>query len=138
MAVRTKFEASDDVGCFFKLTNAYCLVSAEGPDYIYQSLQNDFGALPVVPITINGAKSIGRMVAGNKNGLLVPSTITDEEMDALKKGLPEDIKIAKCDEKLSALGNCIVCNDKTALVHPELDPETEALIADTLNVEVYK
>ena len=138
MAVRTKFEASDDIGCFMKLTNAYCLVSAEGQDHIYESLQNDMGALPVVAITIAGTKSIGRMVVGNKNGLIVPSTITDEEMEALKAGLPADIKVAKSDEKLSALGNCIVCNDRVALVHPELDAETEALIAEVLNVEVYK
>merc|ERR1712227_13858 len=96
------------------------------------------GKLPVVAITIAGTKSIGRMVAGNKNGLLVPSTTTDDEMEALKAGLPADIKVAKCDEKLSALGNCIVCNDRVALVHPELDPETEGIISDVLNVEVYK
>ena len=78
------------------------------------------------------------MVAGNKNGLLVPSTVTDDEMDALKAGLPADVKVAKCDEKLSALGNCIVCNDRVALVHPELDAETEATIAEVLQVEVYK
>jgi len=84
------------------------------------------GNLPVVPLTIAGATLIGRMVAGNKNGLLVPSTTTEDEMEALKAGLPADIKVARCEEKLSALGNCIVCNDRVALVHPELDPETEA------------
>ena len=42
------------------------------------------------------------------------------------------------EERLSALGNCIVCNDHVALVHPDLDKETEDIISDVLNVEVFK
>jgi hypothetical protein len=30
--------------------------------------------------------------------------------------------VVKCvDERLSALGNCIACNDHVALTHPDLD-----------------
>jgi translation initiation factor 6 len=32
----------------------------------------------------------------------------------------------------------IVCNDYNALVHPDLDKETEEIIADTLGVDVYR
>ncbi len=28
-------------------------------------------------------------------------------------------------ERLSALGNCIACNDYVALIHPDIDRETE-------------
>ena len=35
---------------------------------------------------------------------------------------------------LSALGNCIACNDYVALVHTDIDKETEELIADCLGV----
>lgn len=44
----------------------------------------------------------------------------------------------RVEEKLSALGNCIACNDYVALIHPDLDKETEELIADTLGVEVFR
>lgn len=40
------------------------------------------------------------------------------------------------EERLSALGNCIVCNDYVALVHPDLDRETEEIIQDVLQVVV--
>jgi len=42
------------------------------------------------------------------------------------------------EERLSALGNVIACNDYVALVHPDLDKETEEIIGDVLNVEVFR
>ena len=62
----------------------------------------------------------------------------DDEIDAIKKHLPNGVKIAKVEEKLSALGNCVACNDKVALIHPELDKDTEDVIAEILDVEVYR
>ena len=48
------------------------------------------------------------------------------------------MKIKRVEERLSALGNCISCNDYVAIVHPDLDKETEDIIADTLGVEVFR
>lgn len=76
--------------------------------------------------------------SGNKNGLLVPNTTTDQELLELRNALPESVQIRRVEEKLSALGNCIVCNDHVALVHPDIDKETEQIIADTLKVEVFR
>ena len=50
---------------------------------------------------------------------------------------PVEVKIQRIEEKLSALGNCVVCNDHVALVHPDIDQETEEIIADVLGVEVH-
>lgn len=44
----------------------------------------------------------------------------------------------RIEEKLSALGNCVVCNDYVALVHPDIDQETVDIIEDTLGVEVFR
>merc|ERR1711953_1571592 len=60
------------------------------------------------------------------------------ELMHLRNHLPEDVKVQKVEERLSALGNCIVCNDYVALVHTDLDRETEEIIADTLKVDVFR
>merc|ERR1712039_1153643 len=55
-----------------------------------------------------------------------------------RSSLPESVVIQRVDERLSALGNCVVCNDYVALVHPDLDRDTEEVIADTLGVETFR
>lgn len=61
------------------------------------------------------------MITGNKNGLLVPSSTTDQELQHIRNSLPDSVKIQRVEERLSALGNVITCNDYVALVHPDLD-----------------
>ena len=139
MASRIKFENSNEIGCFLKLTSTYCLVSDDASQTVLKIIEQETnGKIPVITASIAGTKIVGRMVTGNKNGLLVPTSASDDEIDSIKKYLPESVKIVKVDEKLSALGNCIVCNDHVALIHPDLDKETEDIIADVLKVEVYR
>lgn len=65
---------------------------------------------------------------GNSKGLLVPSNTTDNELRNIRNSIPESIQIKRIEEKLSALGNCVACNDYVALIHSDLDKETEELI----------
>ena len=60
-------------------------------------------------------------LTGNRHGLLVPNSTTDQELQHLKNSLPDKIVIQRVEERLSALGNVIVCNDYVALAHPDLD-----------------
>lgn len=76
--------------------------------------------------------------SGNRRGLLLPSTCTDGELQHLRNALPDSVVIQRIEERLSALGNCIVCNDHVALVHTDIDRETEDIIADVLGVEVFR
>jgi translation initiation factor 6 len=128
---------SNEIGVFAKLTNSYCLIADKNCKN-YPLLESELSEIPIIETTICDTNIIGRMTAGNKNGLLVPSAITDKEIKQLRDYLPEEIEIKKIDDKLSALGNVICCNDYIAIIHPDMDLETEETIKDTLNVEVYR
>lgn len=139
MSVRVAFENSNDIGVFSKLTNAYCLVCTGGSENFYSVFESELADhIPVVHTSIAGCRFVGRVTVGNKNGLLVPSTTTDQELLHLRNSLPDKIVVQRVEERLSALGNCVAVNDHVALVHTDIDRETEDIIADTLGVEVFR
>ncbi|KAH8831540.1 hypothetical protein DL96DRAFT_1588208 [Flagelloscypha sp. PMI_526] len=127
------------IGVFAKLTNSYCLVAVQGSTNFYSAFESELGdVIPIVHSTIGGTRLIGRLAAGNRHGLLLPSTTTDQELQHLRNSLPDAVAIQRVEERLSALGNVIACNDHVALVHPDVDRETEEIIADVLKVEVFR
>jgi translation initiation factor 6 len=139
MATRAQFENSNDIGVFARLTNAYCIVATGGSEGFYSVFESELSEhIPVVHAQISGVRIVGRLTVGNKRGLLVPSVTTDKELFHLRNSLPESVAVQRVDDKLSALGNCIAVNDHVALVHPDLDQETEDIIADVLGVEVFR
>ena len=139
MATRLQFENCNDIGVFCKLTNAYCLVGIGGNEGFYGTFHNDLSShIPVAHVSVAGTRIVGRMLVGNSKGLLVPSITTDIELQNLRNSLPDKVKVERIEERLSALGNCIACNDYVALAHPELDKETEDVLADTLGVDVFR
>lgn len=140
MATRTSFENSNEVGVFAALTNAYCLTGIGGSENFFSVFESELSShnIPVIHATISGCRFVGRTTVGNKRGLLVPSTATDIELSHLRNSLPEAVVVQRIEERLSALGNIISCNDHVALVHPDVDRETEDVISDVLGVEVFR
>jgi translation initiation factor 6 len=142
MAVRCMFESSSDIGVFAKLTNTYCIVGVGASENFYRYELNSFrnilvyllfillnsifeGELaehmPVVHATIADCRIVGRLSAGNRHGLLLPNSTTDQELQHIRNSLPDNVRIRRIEERLSALGNVITCNDYVALIHPDLD-----------------
>ncbi|XP_037631113.1 eukaryotic translation initiation factor 6 [Sebastes umbrosus] len=139
MAVRASFEKNNEIGCFAKLTNTYCLVAVGGSENFYSVFEGELSeTIPVAHASIAGCRIIGRMCVGNRHGLIVPNNTTDQELQHIRNCLPDEVRIQRVEERLSALGNVIACNDYVALVHPDLDRETEEILADTLKVEVFR
>ena len=130
---------SNDIGVFSKLTNSYALVAIGGSENFYSVFEAELGdVIPVIHTSIAGNRIVGRLTAGNRKGLLVPSSTTDQELQHLRNSLPDAVKLQRVDERLSALGNVVACNDYVAIVHPDIERETEEIIADVLGVEVFR
>lgn len=139
MALRCRFESSDDIGVFGKLTNSYCLVGMGASRNFYEVFEQELGDhIPVIYSSIAETRIVGRLCVGNKNGLIVPMTTTDQELQHLRNALPDSVKVQRVEERLSALGNVVACNDHVALIHSELDKETEEILQDVLKVETFR
>jgi len=74
----------------------------------------------------------------SENIALEEKSASQEEIPSTDDVKQKPIVVQRIEERLSALGNIIACNDYVALIHPDLDKETEEAIADTLGVEVFR
>lgn len=116
------------VGVFSTLTNSYALVAVGASENFYSVFEAELqDVIPICHATIAGTRIVGRLTAGNKKGLLVPTSTTDQELQHLRNSIPDEVRIQRIEERLSALGNVICCNDHVALVHPDIERETEEM-----------
>ncbi|WP_434127521.1 hypothetical protein, partial [Enterococcus faecium] len=83
-----------------------------GSENFYSVFENELqNVIPLVHTTIGGTRIVGRLTAGNRHGLLVPFSTTDQELQHIRNALPDSVHIQRIEERLSALGNVIACND---------------------------
>jgi translation initiation factor 6 len=71
------------------------------------------------------------MAVMNNNGILLPSTVSDEEIRILKK---TGLNVERLQSKFTAVGNLISANDKGAIVSSLFKGEVDQNIKDILGV----
>ncbi len=87
----------------------------------------------ICSIGIADSRLVGIYVTGNSNSLLLPYVATEEEISKLRS---TGARIAVIQEKRTALGNLILCNDFGAVIDPRLKPKTVSAIEKALKVPV--
>ncbi|KAN0134496.1 hypothetical protein V8E53_007642 [Lactarius tabidus] len=111
MVTRLQFENSSNIGVFSKLTNAYCLVAIQGSTNFYSVFEAELSeVIPVVHTSIGGTRIIGRLTAGNRHGLLVPSTTTDQELQHICNALPDTVSLQRMEEIIADVLKTIADN----------------------------
>ncbi len=84
--------------------------------------------------TLGGSSLIGSLMVLNSHGAVITDFADFEDVGFLKKSY----NIFFVEDKINAVGNDILANDRVALIHPEFDSKTAKIIGDVLNVEVVK
>ena len=83
---------------------------------------------------ISGSVLSGALVCANSNGMLLPTTIKEEEIILLKTVFEGNITIM--ETKKTAYGNLVLANDKGAVVDPRFKENEIKKISEALGVEV--
>ncbi|MGI0081726.1 MAG: translation initiation factor IF-6 [Nitrosopumilaceae archaeon] len=106
----------------FATTKARNLSEFLKTDYLFTSVAN--------------TRLLGPLMAVNNNGIILPRTSLEQELDHLKKST--GLNVAMLDTKYTALGNLICANDKGGIISPMISSEYVKKIQDVLGIEVLQ
>ncbi|MFW9925665.1 MAG: translation initiation factor IF-6 [Candidatus Thorarchaeota archaeon] len=133
MIARTDFEGDSNVGAYGIATDSFVFTSSNMSEKGLDTIERTFN-LPLIQSTVATLDAVGLVSIATSNGILVPYTTTDDELEQIKAA--SEVNVDWIDDKMTALGNIIVANDNGAICHPDFNFKARQKISDTLGVEV--
>ncbi len=131
MIRKASINGSPFVGVYAACNNSIAILpSGFNEDGIFR----DTLKVEVFKTTLGGSPLVGSLMVMNSNGAVVTNFADDEDVDFLISRM----NVLFVEDKINAVGNDILANDKAALVHVDFDRSTVKLIEDALDVEVVK
>jgi len=96
-------------------------------------LAKSLGVKDFIRLKICGSKLLGIFMAANSKGIVVPHLAQEDEI----KGLQSlNVEVRSISSPITALGNCILVNDKGGVVDQRFSRKTVEEMEDALGVEL--
>jgi len=121
------------VGLFLRANDNTLLIPFGFADTKTKKLKEYLNIKKIMHVSIAGTRLIGPMSVMNNNGMLLPSTASDEEIQILKQ---TGLNVERLESKFTAIGNLILANDKGAIVSNLFNGEVYHSIRDVLGVPI--
>jgi translation initiation factor 6 len=122
---------SPNVGLFVRTNNDTLLLPFGFAETKAKKLKEYLDVEKIIHVSIAGTRLIGPMTVMNNNGILLPSTVSDDEIRILKQ---TGLNVERLNSKFTAIGNLISANDKGAVVSNLFKGEVDQNIKDILGV----
>jgi len=124
------------VGVLSKANNEIAIVPPGVQENVMETISKTLGIEQenIIQTTFGGSTILGVLLCMNNNGAVVADFASNEELAPLRK----KIRVERITDKHNACGNNILANDKAALIHPDMNKESEKVIRDVLGVEVFR
>jgi len=126
---------SPNVGLFTRTNDKTLLLPFGFADTKTKKLKEYLDVKEIIHVSIAGTRLIGPMTVMNNNGILLPSTVSDEEIQILKQ---TGLNVERLNSKFTAIGNLISANDKGAIVSNLFGEEVDKDIENTLGVPIQR
>lgn len=121
------------MGLFLRTNNDTLLLPFGFAETKAKKLKEYLDIEKIVHVSIAGTRLIGPMTVMNNNGILLPYTVSDDEIRNLKQ---TGLNVDRLKSKFTAIGNLISANDKGALVSNLFKGEADQNIKDILGVPI--
>jgi len=133
--LRAAFSGSSYVGVFARATDDCLLIRPDVEDDLLGDLEDEL-EVPAVRTTVAGSSTVGSLVVGNENGLLVSERIRDRERDRIEDAT--GLSVSELPGRINAAGNVVLANNSGAYVHPDLTRKAVKAVEDALDVPVER
>ena len=133
--LRAALSGSSYVGVFARATDDVLLVRPDMEPELQRAFADELD-VSACPTTVGGSGTVGALAAGNANGLLVSSRISDREREQIAD--VTDLSVHELPGRVNAAGNVVLCNDTGAYVHPDLSREAVQAVQQALDVPVER
>jgi len=134
MIRRTAYNRNLNIGVFSKANDSFSVIPKNSTRGFSKAFEEAL-EVKTYKMSICRTSLLGTMMAMNNKGIILPRNTYEAEVGKFKE---LGIKVGVLDDKLTALGNLILANDKGALISPRFSAESAGVIEDTLEVEVEK
>lgn len=125
---------SPNIGLFVKSNNTILSVPFGFAETKVKKLKDYLNVDNMFYASVSGTRLIGPMSVMNNNGIILPSTASEEELQLFRQ--ESKLNVDRLKSKFTAIGNLISANDNGALVSSLIKGETHQQIRDILGVQV--
>lgn len=123
---------SASIGVYSMATEKIVVIPVMVPQEKAQEFA-DWLKTKLVHTSISGSTLAGALVCANSNGMLLPNSVREEELQRIREAFKGNITVM--ETKKTAYGNLVLANDKGAVVDPRFKPAEIRKISETLGVE---
>ncbi len=123
---QTDYRGEENIGFYGVVSDRYALFA---PGFKTRDL---FDNHVMEEVRLSGTPLIGLFAAGNSTAVIVPDIVQEHEETRLQE---EGIEYRVLENRYTALGNLVLCNDNGCIVSPHLEDRTDD-ISDILEVPV--
>jgi translation initiation factor 6 len=127
---------SPNIGLFMKANDKFLSVPFGFAETKVNKLKEYLEVETVIYVSVSGTRLLGPLTVMNNNGILLPFTASEDELQLFKKASKTTVE--RLDSKYTAIGNLISANDKGAVVSTLIKTETLQQIKDVLSVQVER
>ena len=126
---------SPSIGVYSLATDRILIVPGSVPIKKADRL-SEWLKVKLVHSSIGGSILVGALACANSNGILLPSFVKEEEVEAIQRCFKGNITVM--ETRKTAYGNLVLANDHGAIVDPRLKTPEIQKISETLCVEVVR
>ncbi len=133
MIAKLSLFGSPYIGVYIASNNFLAMVPGGTPADIKEKIKKVL-KVEVFETLLGGSSLLGSLSVMNSYGAVITDFAEDNDVNFLF----ERMNVLFVKDKINAVGNDILANDKAALVHVDFDSKTVKMIEDVLDVEVVK